>query len=114
MEPYIPEVDSIKYVAAHLQNMETLTIGRANISTSLTRIAYNSDSTLANMTANATVHTSQLENGTTITCRTFRGARKSDSHSTLYIAGKNYSSSVCSIVIKFTASMLQILLTGRS
>ena len=88
IEPYIPGNDAIKYVAAHLQDTETLTIKRGNISTNLIYITQCcADDFSANMTTKATVHTSQLENGTNITCRITRGVRVSDSHSTLYIAG---------------------------
>ena len=88
IEPYIPGNDAIKYVAAHLQDTETLTKKRGNISTNLIYVTQCcADESLANMTTKATVHASQLENGSNITCRTTRGVKRYYSHSTLYIAG---------------------------
>ena len=57
IEPYIPGNDAIKYVADHLQDTETLTIKRGNISTNLISVTQCcADEFSANMTTNATVH----------------------------------------------------------
>ena len=91
-KPYISGNDAINYSPGFIYaNNETMIFieGTDNrFFSSLTSIMFNRhDVTVANITTTLRVITSGLDNGTNITCETYRGRNRSRSSSILYFAG---------------------------
>ena len=90
-EPYITRTDAIRYSPAYINNETMIFIeGTDNhFFSSLTNIMFNRhDVTVANITTTLRVITSGLDNGTNITCVTYKGIKRSQSSSILYFVGK--------------------------
>jgi hypothetical protein len=90
-EPYISGNDVINFSPGliYASNSSMVFIEGANnhFFSKLTGIMFNSDNiNVANITTTLTVVTSGLDNGTNITCVTYRGVTKSQSSSILYFA----------------------------
>ena len=83
-----PYISKIRYLPQYNDTM-IFSEGTDNrFFSSLTSIMFNRDDvTVANITTSLRVTTSGLDNGTNITCVTYRGIKRSQSSSVLYFVG---------------------------
>ena len=98
-KPYFTENDILYSPGLIYVNNESVVFIEGtnnNFISSLMTIVYNSDNIdVANITTTLTVITRGLGNGTNITCLTYRRVEKSQSFSTLYIAGTYIIGRMC-------------------
>ena len=85
---YVPMGNPITFIVAHIDvGSEPFTNERSTDVFSTLLYIKRSNDIIADMTTSLIANTKDLENGTNIICRTYRGDTLYQSHSILYFAG---------------------------